>query len=312
MEKKNKYDFISNANKIHNFKYDYSLVNYVNYKTKVKIICNKHGIFGQNRYIHIVLGRGCPKCGNIQSHITQTYSTDEFVDRAKLTHQDKYDYSLVEYKNDKSKIKIICPIHGVFEQTPFSHLINKSGCRICGIDIITRKVTHTTEVFINNAKKIHGNKYDYSLIDYKNILTKVKIICPKHGVFEQKPNNHTNQKQGCPICKLSKGELKIKHYLDSRYVEYKQQHIFPNCKNIKPLPFDFYLPKYNICIEYDGRLHSHPWERSKSSLEKFKKRILLDEIKNKFCKENNIKLIRIDYKDFSIIDDKINILLINL
>ena len=120
-------------------------------------------------------------------------TTLEFIIKAKETHGDKYDYHLVTYETNKAKVRIVCPKHGVFEQTPNSHL-NGSGCPCC-------YGTHkkTTEQFIEDAKKVHGDKYDYSLVDYKTAKTKVKIICPKHGVFEQAPNNHLNG-QDCPVC----------------------------------------------------------------------------------------------------------------
>ena len=113
-------------------------------------------------------------------HIT----TEEFIKRAKKIHGDKYDYSLVEYKNYDIKIKIICPIHGEFEQTPRCHI--NSECFHCYIS----KRIKGTEIFIEEAKKIHGDKYDYSLVDYKNRFTTIKIICEKHGIFEQIPYAH--------------------------------------------------------------------------------------------------------------------------
>ena len=108
---------------------------------------------------------------------------ENFINKAKEVHHNKYDYSLVEYKNSKTKIKIICPKHGIFEQRPGMHLIGQ-GCPYCSGRIISK------EFVINKAKEVHHNKYDYSLVEYKNLQTKVKIICPKHGVFEQKPFNH--------------------------------------------------------------------------------------------------------------------------
>jgi len=118
---------------------------------------------------------------------------EQFIKRSNKTHNNKYDYSLVKYKNTNTKVKITCPEHGVFEQSPHTHLYH--GCSSCvGLKKLTKKE------FIKKANKIHNNKYNYSLVEYKNTQTKVKIICPKHGSFEQTPNNHTTQKQGCPKC----------------------------------------------------------------------------------------------------------------
>jgi len=120
-----------------------------------------------------------------------------FLKNAKNKHGELYDYSLVEYINNNTKIKIICPIHGVFEQRPNDHL--NYGCCECGG---TKKLT--TESFILKAKNIHNLKYNYDLVEYVNARTKIKITCPIHGVFEQKPNNHLLGK-GCKKCGIDYG-----------------------------------------------------------------------------------------------------------
>jgi len=119
-------------------------------------------------------------------------TTEEFIEMAKSIHGDRYDYSLVEYKNNKTKVKIICPVHGVFEQKPIHHL-RGHGCHECGDKRLT------TKQFIEKVKSIHKDKYDYSLVEYKNNKTKVKIICPVHGPFEQRPNDHLRGR-GCFKC----------------------------------------------------------------------------------------------------------------
>ncbi len=113
--------FIIKANSVHLGEYNYSLVNYVNSKTKVKIICHIHGVFEQRPSPHIN-GQGCPKCRYIKSGKSNSLLSEGFIIKAKEVHGDKYDYSLVEYINNKTKVKIICPIHGEFEQTPTSHI----------------------------------------------------------------------------------------------------------------------------------------------------------------------------------------------
>ena len=107
-----------------------------------------------------------------------------FINKAKLTHEDKYDYSLVDYINSYTKVRIICPIHGEFEQRVDIHL-SVSGCQKCARERQNINVKSTNDIFINNANQIHGGKYDYSNINYINARTKVKIICPIHGEFEQ-------------------------------------------------------------------------------------------------------------------------------
>jgi len=125
-------------------------------------------------------------------------SIDHFVTKAHVKHGDKYDYSLVEYKSVISVVKIICPVHGVFEQTPSNHYTG--GCAKCKGDQCSVRKRSFSDKFITGARNTHGNKYDYSLIDYVNNRTKIKIICPVHGVFEQTPSNHLKG-QCCPKCK---------------------------------------------------------------------------------------------------------------
>ena len=125
-------------------------------------------------------------------------TTEEFIARAKQVHGNKYDYSLVNYVNANTKINIICPVHGVFEQTPYSHF-KGHGCKHCAGDMIRENMGFTTEEFIAKAKEIHGNKYDYSKVNYVNATTKVCIICQEHGEFWQTPSQHLNG-YGCKKC----------------------------------------------------------------------------------------------------------------
>lgn len=285
MKKLTKEEFIERCKKIHNNRYDYSLVDYVNNQTKVKIVCPIHGEFEQVPASHLNLSTGCSACSG-----KKKLTSDYFIKKAKEIHGDKYDYSMVNYVNNKSKIEIICKIHGTFTQTPNRHVSKKQGCPSC----YGNKKSNIIE-FTQKANKIHFNKYDYSLVNYENCMTKVDIICNKHGIFKQKPNCHLNG-EGCPNCKLSKGEKSVKKLLNDIGVKYIQQHVFDSCKNIKPLPFDFYLPEHNICIEYDGVQHFKPYGWDETG-ERFRQTIKNDEIKNQYCESNNIGLIRINYSD---------------
>jgi len=414
---KNKKEFIEKANKIYNNKYDYSLVEYKNSQTKVKIICPIHGEFMKEPANHTRSNnkhQGCPKCGNLKSASKRKISKEEYIEKVNKIHNNFYDYSLVSFENIHEKIKIICPKHGVFEQKASNHLHNKQNCPFCvnnnfksntedfikkaikihgdkydyslveyinnktnvkiildgeiyeqspkshlkgmsvnGLlslkefirksikihgdkyDYSSVKFTKTTDIinincivhgnfkqrvsnhlngngcplcvekqkksnihFINECKKIHGNKYDYSLSKYDGAHKKIKIICPIHGIFTQTPNSHINKSQGCPKCNtnISKGEIEIEKYLKEHNIEHKTQKRFNDCKNKKVLPFDFYLPKHNICIEYDGKQHykSIPYWGGDDA---FKTRQKLDKIKTEYCINNNIQLIRIKYNE---------------
>jgi hypothetical protein len=272
--------FISEAKLIHGDKYDYSLAEYINAKTKVKIICQIHGKFEQTPTNHLN-GQTCGKCNGLNK------STNEFIKQANLVHGDKYDYSLVDYIDSKTKIKITCTTHGEFEQLPTPHLSLKQGCPKCV------GMNKTTNDFINDVKLVHGDKYDYSKTVYETSKIKIDIICYKHGLFKQTPNMHLKG-QGCPICKESKGEKKVREFLFKNKINFIRQHTFFDCKNTNVLPFDFYLPDHNICIEYDGIQHFKPVNRFGGE-----KGFLLtkqnDSIKNNYCLVNKINLIRIPY-----------------
>ena len=120
---------------------------------------------------------------------------EKFIEKAKLIHGDRYDYSKVDYKNANTKVIIICKVHGEFYKTPSKHTNSKQGCAKCSGFYIP-----TTEEFIENAKLIHGDRYDYSKVDYKYSYENVIITCKVHGDFLQRPANHINSKQGCPKC----------------------------------------------------------------------------------------------------------------
>jgi very-short-patch-repair endonuclease len=221
---------------------------------------------------------------------------EEFIERAKKIHNNYYNYSKAEYINANTKVCIICPKHGEFWQKPSSHIMTlKSGCPNCANKKIANDRKLTTEEFIERAKEVHGNRYDYSKVEYINAHIKIKIICKIHGVFFKTPNNHVlNKHQGCPKCKnKSIGEERIKKFLIKNRIDFLTEKKFKKCKDKRQLPFDFYLFDYDLLIEFDGRQHffeNNNW--GKESLLYTKRH---DEIKNIFCKNNNIKLIRIPF-----------------
>lgn len=274
-------EFIKKANIVHNNKYDYSEVIYKNNETKVKIKCKVHGFFYSRPGDHLA-GYGCRLCGIDKKRNSQSY-----IVRSKKVHKNKYDYSKVNYESNNSKITIVCPIHGDFKQTPKLHL-KGSGCPSCD-----NNLNLDTKSFINKSNKIHNNRYDYTEVNYIKNNIKVKIKCLKHGIFEQKPMFHLVG-NGCPICRISKGEKKISDFLIKNNIKYIPQFVFTNCKNIQPLPFDFYLTEQNICIEYDGIQHFTEVEFW-GGKEGLISRKIRDNIKTTFCENNDIKLIRIAY-----------------
>lgn len=282
--------FIEKARLIHGDKYDYSLVNYINSRTKVKIICNEHGVFEQNPRGHLV-GQKCIKCfvKNRDFSSIRKSTQENFIEKSKEVHGDRYDYSLVNYKNSQEEVEIICSKHGIFKQKPVYHINNKSNCPNCAMNIRHHK-TRKSDDFITKSKEVHGDKYDYSNVVYKNRRSNVEIICKKHGHFSQTPGSHING-YGCNKCGINSiGENKLLNIFESKKIKYLHQHTFDNCKNIRKLPFDFYLEEHNVCVEFHGKQHFEPIDYFGGILS-FKKQLKSDLIKEKYCKENKISLI---------------------
>lgn len=294
-KKKSKEEFIKEANLIHNNIYDYSLTEYISAKTDIIIICPEHGKFKQ-RPDHHLNGSICKKCA-IKNRNKKLRSNNEiFIKKANKKHNNFYDYSLVNYINANTPIIITCPNHDKFIQSPNSHL-NGSGCPTCGLNKIADKRRMKLNEFIFKSTSIHGDIYDYSSVEYITSIIPVKILCKKHNkFFFMTPNNHISKKEGCPICNESMGEKTIRKILEKYNITFKRQKIFKDCKYLKNLKFDFYLSNYNICIEFDGIQHFKIIDYFGGEKE-FKKIKLRDEIKNKYCKENNIKLLRIKYNE---------------
>jgi len=191
-------EFIKKARVIHGNKYDYSKINYKNFSSNIEIICLKHGSFNQQPGNHLQ-GNGCPKCANEAKSLKRRKSLQDFIERAKKIHGNKYNYSQVDYKGMHKKVKIMCPEHGMFLQTPGNHCQGQ-GCPNCGRITTRKKQVKSKKKFFEEIQKAHCDKYIYSKANYVNNSTKIKIICPKHGEFEQLPTNHLNLRHGCPLC----------------------------------------------------------------------------------------------------------------
>lgn len=311
MKKLTTEEFIEKAKSIHGDKYDYSQVEYKGNHNKVKIFCNKcKQYFWQEPHSHL-RPSGCPYC------IGRYKTTNVFIEKAREIHGNKYDYSQYLYKTAYTKSKIICnTCKKIFYQEPHSHL-QGHGCPHC-----TKRVKLTLKEFIKRSQKIHNDRYDYSQVHYLNASTPIKIKCKKCGkIFKQIPSNHLIGKS-CPYCKQSKGELQIQEWLEKHAIIYEAQKRFKDCRDKNPLPFDFYLPNYNLCIEYQGRQHYKEGfdiftkrykEQEKAALA-FKKQQRRDRIKQKYCKINNILFLKIKYNQDieKILKREFNLLLSNM
>lgn len=249
MKKLTTEEFIRKAKEIHGDKYDYSKVEYVNARSEICIICPIHGEFWQKAANHLN-GRGCHKCGIEKEANNRRKNTEYFIEMAKKVHSDKYDYSKSEYTNRKFGITIICPKHGEFIQIAGDHL-NGAGCPQCYDERRRFNSLSNIDEFIIKAKKIHGDRYDYSKSEYIGRHKKMCIICPIHGEFWQTPSDHLSG-CGCPKCNISRLEEEVMLLLEDNNIVYEyRQH--PEW--LDGLELDFYLPKHNLAIECQGLQH---------------------------------------------------------
>jgi ssDNA-binding Zn-finger/Zn-ribbon topoisomerase 1 len=192
--------FVAKAIEKHGHHYDYALVNFVNTKTQVTIICPEHGKFRQTPDVHL-RGCGCPVCRYIKSAKANALTVEQFKAKAKTVHRNRYDYSQVKYVNINTPVTIMCSDHGPFQQAPVSHL-RRAGCPQCRIERLRKRWRKTKLAFIKEARKVHGDKYDYSRVQYETALDPVTIVCRSHGPFRQTPASHLQGTQ-CRLCQYS-------------------------------------------------------------------------------------------------------------
>ncbi len=280
-------EFIEKAVAKHGNKYDYSKVKYVGTSTPVCIICPEHGEFWQRPNNHLN-GRGCNKCGLKLRGEKRRRSYEDFIEKAKKVHGDKYDYSEVNYTTCKDKVTIICPEHGEFLITPDNHLQGQ-GCPVCRYIKSASAIRKNLNDVIDDFKRVHGDKYDYSRVTYKNNKTKVRIICPEHGEFWQTPDNHIKGK-GCPHCSQSKLESSTRDFLVENGIEFVEQKGFDWLRYKNPMKLDFYLPEYNVAIECQGIQHFESFKHFGGD-DGLEYSTAKDIKKASLCSDNNVGLL---------------------
>lgn len=303
-DKMNTENFIEKADIKHDYKYDYSKSIYINGKTKINIICPTHGIFTQKATNHLQ-GQGCDKCRVDSLKITK----EKFLERLNIKFPNHYEL-ISEYISFTDIIKLRCIKTNEILETIPKNILLKNICKVCvnydkrillknHIKGKTSKLSH--HEFIRKSNKTHYGIYDYSITKYTLSKNKVEILCNKHGIFKVTANHHIRG-TGCPKCRESKGETNIRIILEKNNIQFQQEKIFDDLKNNKSYPrFDFYIPKYNTCIEFDGKQHYEAIEHW-GGLESFKQTKINDENKNKYCKNKNINLIRIPYWEINNIE----------
>lgn len=297
--------FINKAKEIFGDYYDYSAtdLSQKDEKGRIRIICPKHGEFWQNPYSHLH-GHGCSKCGREQMAKTQTMTTEQFIEKANIVHNFKYDYSETIYNGCSNDVEIICPKHGKFKQAAYVHLAGH-GCKKCADEFNSSNLLSNTDEFIEKAKSIHGNDNDYSLVEYHGAKEPVTIICKNGHKYMQMPNKHLSG-HACPFCtnNVSRKETELAEYIKSLGLEIKisQRTVLGDSKEL-----DILIPSKNLAIEFDG-LYWH------SEVKKTDKRYHLD--KTIECEKKGIRLIHVfeDEWDFKkeIVKSRIkNILTLN-
>lgn len=285
-------EFISRLYSIFGDKYDYSKVEYTGRRGYVTLVCPKHGEF--NAVVNTLLkGVGCLKCGK-EEKFKET--TDSLVQKFKEYHPE-LDFSKTIYTGWDSLVTITCPKHGDFQVLP-NNFLKYKGCPKCSYEEHAEFMRKSFDDFLKDAKYVHGEKYDYSKVDYVDIQTKICIICPEHGEFWQTPASHI-QGSGCPACSGSKGERTICDILLGKGVKFIQEYTIsiPQDINISGHAYvDFYLPEYNAIIEYNGIQHYEPRMAFGGSF-KFEQQQARDNYVRQYCKNNNIRLIEIRYDE---------------
>lgn len=241
--KKTTEDFINEANKKWNFKYDYSNTKYNGRLKKITYKCPEHGIIEQSAKLH--LKSGCQYCNG---RGISKYTKESFIKKANLVHNNFYDYSNIIFNNINDKISIECPVHGLFEQKAANHINSKNGCPKCN-----GGVKNTQSEFIEKASSIHNDTFDYKNLIYKNSHSKIKITCKKHGEFEQLAYMHLKTKLSCPKCVAENTSSQTEKEIINFIKQYYENKIIPNDRNILGYKeVDIYLPDIKLGIEFHG------------------------------------------------------------
>ena len=213
------------------------------------------------------------------------------IELCRQLFQGKYDYSQTDFSNVKKKTSVICPIHGPFLIDFDHHYHQKQGCKWCSYPV------RDTESFIKESSTRHHNFYDYSKAKYVDSHSPITIICPIHGEFKQSPNAHL-QGEGCPKCSLKQNKLEetVEQFLKQENIEYITQYKPVWLKRDKriSMSLDFYLPKYSLAIECQGKQHFGKGGWSK--LFDFNVQMERDMWKKEQCEKNGVELVYFAHK----------------
>ena len=305
MKRKTKEQFIYDSKKKY-LQYDYSKVIYINNDTNIILKCNIHNIefFIKPRSHLSEKTGGCPECSKnskrVKSKKVQIKPTKEFIKESKEIFGDKFDYSKCKYNGAYEEIVLKCKKHNnTFSVIARNHLkASSGGCKFCKFDNQSKIKSLTLEEVIDKCKKHPmANSFDFNKTKYFGSQKKMKIFCRKHGYFTILPDNFYNKYQNCPKCKpKSKGEMYLMNILNKENIKYDYQKSYSDLVDERKLSYDFYLPEYNLLIEYNGKQHYAFYERYHRTIHGFHKQLHHDWLKRKYAKSNNINLLIINYK----------------
>lgn len=279
------------------------LSSYVDMKHKIDCRCKIDGYEWIALPQNLLNGHGCPQCSVSKSIIALRKTHNDFVN-------DVHNLSptieiLNNYIDNKTNIKCCCKICNHTWETVASNLIAGKGCPVCGLKKRISSITKTTKQFIIELGEVNQ---DIEIIgEYINTNTPILCKCKIDGNKWFATPSNLLRGTGCPLCNCSHGENAIKNILTNMEINFIPQHKFDDCKHLRPLPFDFYIPNYNLCIEYDGQQHFRPVNfggcSDEQALDVYLKTKENDLIKNRYCKDNGINLLRIKYSDFNNIEN---------
>lgn len=269
--------------------------------TKVHCQC-PHGHFWDAYPRNLLGGHDCPSCSAIEASRRMKLTQENFCEKVHIYHP--HIEVMGEYQGSNSDIELRCMICGNIWTTKAHNSLNGHGCPKCGVG---RQASHRTKShndFISELKELNDKICVLSL--YQNHHTKISCQCLICGhIWKATPQNLLRG-TGCPRCSQSRGEQQIEKFLLENSIEYYPQHRFDECRNKRILPFDFYCPAYNCCIEYDGQQHFYPVNfggcSDSEALNSFLNTQINDQIKTQFCNEHHIDLLRIPYEHFKNID----------
>lgn len=296
-------EFLRKAKEVWGDRYTYEKSVYTSSKAKVIVTCRIHGDFKTTAY-GFLKGHGCPDCGVDVIKQKRRKPQDDFVAQCKSVHGDLYDYSQTIYKNKRTKVTIICRKHGPFKQWPGGHILGQ-GCPSCKFEEASVRNAKGRERFIEDARKVHGTRYDYSQVVYINNKTNVIVICPDHGPFEVMPQDHIQKKNGCPKCQVSKGETTIHVWLDAHGIKHDWHKPVRTPMAIgkrKKFVPDFCIESANLIIEYNGEQHYHAKEKWGGE-EQLRWQQRRDAALREYCHQKKIRLLEIPYTDFDRIEE---------